>query len=172
MDRDRMRGTRVAAEDRYEEDWDDEQLADRYGGGVGESYAGGEFTGRQGGGYGRSYGSMQTSGRSDRDDRWAPADWREQHLEELGPYAGQGPLGYQRSRDRIIEDVNEALTWAGDVDASDVRVTVDGDEVTLEGTVDTRRAKRAAEHAVERVRGVADVHNHLRLRRGDAENRV
>jgi len=36
--------------------------------------------------------------------------------------------------------------------------------MTLEGTVDGRRAKRDAEEAVEHVRGVRDVHNRLRVR--------
>lgn len=138
----------------------------RYGTGVGGRY-GPDPSGRSGGGYGPDYGW------SDRSERWGASDWSEQaardrNRDRAGPYegsrfAGRGPMGYQRSADRIMEDANEALTWAGEVDASEIQVKVDGDEVTLEGTVDSRRAKRSAEDAVERVRGVRDVHNRLRV---------
>jgi osmotically-inducible protein OsmY len=37
-------------------------------------------------------------------------------------------------------------------------------EVTLTGTVDARMVKRAAEECCDHVRGVKDVHNHLRVR--------
>jgi len=81
-----------------------------------------------------------------------------------GPHYGHGPEGYTRSSERITEDANEALTWHGELDARHIRVSTEGDEVTLEGTVDSRRAKRDAEEAVEHVRGVRDVHNRLRVR--------
>lgn len=81
-----------------------------------------------------------------------------------GQHVGRGPKDYQRSPERIREDAHEALTWHGGVDASDIVVKVEGDEITLEGTVDSRRGKRMAEDAVERVRGVRDVHNRLRIK--------
>ena len=40
-------------------------------------------------------------------------------------------------------------------------------EVTLEGTVRTRRMKRAAEDCVESVSGVQQVHNRLRVESND-----
>ena len=80
-----------------------------------------------------------------------------------GPHSGRGPEGYSRSADRITEDVNEALTHHGGVDASRIRVSVEDGEVTLEGTVTSRREKRMAEDAAEGARGVRDVHNRLRL---------
>ena len=103
------------------------------------------------------------SDRNDRYQRWGASDWNEQAARDRGPHYGRGPEGYKRSAERITEDVNDALTWDHDVDASKIQVTVEGDEVTLEGTVDSRRAKRAAEDAAERVRGVRDVHNRLRV---------
>lgn len=81
-----------------------------------------------------------------------------------GPHVGRGPQGYQRSNERIEEDVNERLTQHGHLDASDVRVSVEDGEVTLEGTVESRRAKRLADDLTESVRGVRDVHNRLRIR--------
>jgi hypothetical protein len=81
-----------------------------------------------------------------------------------GPFTGRGPEGYTRSSDAIREDVCERLTRHGGLDASGIRVTVDANEVILEGTVASRAAKRMAEDAAETVSGVRDVHNRLRLR--------
>ncbi len=66
---------------------------------------------------------------------------------------------------RALDEVCERLTRHGDLDASDIEVTIDGDEIKLEGTVDSRYAKRLAEDIAESVRGIKDVHNHLRLKR-------
>ena len=81
-----------------------------------------------------------------------------------GPYAGRGPRGYQRSDDRIREEINERLTAHGLIDATDVECQVVNGEVTLTGFVDSRGAKRAAEDLAEDVYGVRDVHNQLRVR--------
>jgi osmotically-inducible protein OsmY len=80
-----------------------------------------------------------------------------------GPYTGRGPQGFQRQDDRIHEDVNDRLTWHGEVDATNIQVTVENGEVTLEGTVDDRRQKRLAEDIAEDVSGVKDIHNRLRI---------
>ena len=82
-----------------------------------------------------------------------------------GPFSGRGPKGYRRSDERIREDVGEALTRDGDLDASEIVVTVEDGEVTLEGTVPDRRSKRLAEDLAGQ-RGVRDVHNRLRVERG------
>jgi osmotically-inducible protein OsmY len=81
-----------------------------------------------------------------------------------GPHAGRGPKGYQRSEERIREEVNDRLTAHGLVDATDVEVRIQNAEVTLMGFVDSRDAKRAAEDCAEDVPGVREVHNHLRIR--------
>jgi osmotically-inducible protein OsmY len=44
---------------------------------------------------------------------------------------------------------------------------VKGAEVTLRGSVGTREEKRYAEDLVERVMGVRDVNNHLKVTRPD-----
>jgi hypothetical protein len=82
-----------------------------------------------------------------------------------GPNAGHGPKGYQRSDERIHEDVCERLTAHGRLDARKIELTVENGEVTLEGTVDDRGAKRLAEDLAISVSGVEDVHNRLRLER-------
>jgi hypothetical protein len=78
-------------------------------------------------------------------------------------YAGRGPRGYQRSDERIKEDVCEVLTAHGGVDASHIDVRVENGEVTLTGHVDDRNQKRMAEDAVDDVFSVRDVHNQLRV---------
>jgi len=85
-----------------------------------------------------------------------------------GRYTGKGPKGYQRSDDRIREDVCELLTQHGEIDASDIEVKVMNGEVTLSGNVDDRRTKRMVEESLDRVSGVKDVHNQLKIKgRGD-----
>ncbi len=82
-----------------------------------------------------------------------------------GPYTGRGPRGYRRSDERIWEDVCERLTQHGQLDASGIEVRVENGEVTLEGIVSSREAKRMAEDTAESVPGVRDVHNRLRIGR-------
>lgn len=80
-----------------------------------------------------------------------------------GPYAGVGPRGYKRSDDNIREDACELLTRNSHVDASGIQLQVEEGEVTLEGSVASRREKRLAEQIVESISGVRDVHNRLRV---------
>lgn len=79
-------------------------------------------------------------------------------------HRGKGPKGYRRSDARIQEDVSDRLTEDPDVDASDITVTVKEGEVTLDGHVDTRFAKRRAEDCADDVSGVTHVQNNLRVR--------
>lgn len=81
-----------------------------------------------------------------------------------GRFRGVGPRNYRRPDERILEEACERLTIDDQVDASDISVQVDQGEVVLEGTVDTRQAKRRAEDLAD-VSGVQDVRNHLRVRR-------
>jgi len=82
-----------------------------------------------------------------------------------GGFRGKGPKGYQRSDERIAEEVNQALADDDDLDASDIEVSVSSGEVTLTGTVSNRQAKRWAEDLVEGISGVVEVQNHLRVKR-------
>jgi osmotically-inducible protein OsmY len=85
---------------------------------------------------------------------------------DRGKHAGRGPKGWQRSDDRIREDVSERLTDDPHVDASEMEVQVQGGEVTLAGTVESREMKRRAEDIAHAVGGVKDVHNRLRVQSG------
>lgn len=82
-----------------------------------------------------------------------------------GEHKGRGPKGYRRSDDRIREDVNDRLTDDGRLDATHIDVNVADGEVTLSGTVSSREAKRRAEDVAERVSGVSDVQNNLKVNR-------
>ena len=116
------------------------------------------------GGYGGQWGSPSGT-------RQGGRDWNREHgmrggepWTVPGPHTGRGPQGYERSDQAILEDVCERLTRHGEVDASDITVRCEQREVTLEGTVEDRRAKRLAEDTAESVFGVRDVQNRLRIR--------
>jgi osmotically-inducible protein OsmY len=81
-----------------------------------------------------------------------------------GQFAGKGPRGYQRSDERVKEDICERLMAHPDIDASDIEVEVKSGEVTLKGTVDQRPVKRMTEECVESISGVKEVHNQLRVK--------
>jgi len=82
-----------------------------------------------------------------------------------GSHAGRGPRNYQRSDERIREEVNERLTDDPRIDASDIEVDVRGGEVILRGRVEERRDKRTAEEVIENLPGVKDVKNEIRVER-------
>ncbi len=88
---------------------------------------------------------------------------REQDMRTGAHHRGRGPKGYQRSDERILEDVNDRLTDDPHIDASDIDVSVSSREVTLQGTVRSRFEKRHAEDLAESVSGVTHVQNNLRV---------
>ena len=80
-----------------------------------------------------------------------------------GGFAGRGPKGYQRSDERLREEISDQLMANDDLDATDVDVKVRGGEVTLTGAVRDRGMKRLAEDLAEGVMGVKDVMNQIRV---------
>jgi osmotically-inducible protein OsmY len=78
-------------------------------------------------------------------------------------FAGRGPKGYQRSDERLREEVSDRLMADDQIDASDIEVQVRNGEVTLTGTVQDRWSKRSAEDCAEQVMGVRDVMNQIRV---------
>jgi osmotically-inducible protein OsmY len=124
----------------------------------------------EGRGHGLGYGGYDTMGYGawgrerdwDRENRGRGSgpsfrDW------STGTFTGRGPRNYQRSDERIREDVCERLTQHSHLDPSDVDIRVQNGEVTLEGTVNDRWSKRTAEDLAEGVWGVNVVHNMLRI---------
>ncbi|MDP2258694.1 MAG: BON domain-containing protein [Caulobacter sp.] len=134
--------------------------------------------------YGRGDGGdLARTGRGhDRDHGRRPGEGRSfgghnEYLEAVtdgadtpGEHRGRGPKGYRRSDDRIREDINDRLTDDSWLDATHIEVAVEGGEVTLTGTVSSRQAKRRAEDIAERVSGVEDVQNTIRVNRQSEVN--
>ena len=85
-------------------------------------------------------------------------------VQHMDATPGSGPRGYQRSDERIEDDINDRLTWHGQLDATDVHVDVQDGVATLDGIVEDRRQKRIAEDVAESVSGVEDVNNQLKIK--------
>jgi osmotically-inducible protein OsmY len=123
-----------------------------------------DVAGFRGTGYlGGDYGQARTD--RDRGGWWGERDSRDEL--ERPSYRGRGPKNYQRSDERIREDVCERLERDHHVDASDLEVTVADGVVTMSGTVQDRDMKRRAEDLVESCGGVRDVQNQIRVARGN-----
>jgi len=82
---------------------------------------------------------------------------------DKGEFKGVGPKGYKRSDERIREDVSDRLSDDDMLNASNIEIVVNNCDVTLTGTVDSRWAKRRAEDLAERISGVDNVSNQLRV---------
>ncbi len=78
-------------------------------------------------------------------------------------FAGRGPKDYQRSDERIREEISDRMTDDYSLDASDLTVHVKQGEVTLSGTVHSRAQKRRAEDLAECSSGVREVTNNIRV---------
>lgn len=142
-----------------------------FGAGAPPRYLGTGFPGRGGPGFtGGYYGFGQGT---------LEPDWRAGHRHPVGEEGRPepdrstqqqrryplGPKGYQRSDERLREDISERLMEARHIDSSDVTVEVTGAKVVLEGTVPERRMKHAIEDLVDACPGVQDIENRIRVRR-------
>jgi hypothetical protein len=87
-----------------------------------------------------------------------------------GEHVGKGPKGYQRSDERIREDVCDRLAQDDALDARNITVTTIKGEVTLEGSVPDRFSKHRAEDIVDSVSGVSDINNRLKVDKGFFED--
>jgi len=111
------------------------------------------------GSYG-TFGRERDWGRQGRETHESSSrDWMTMH----GPHSGRGPRNYQRSDERIREDLCERFTQHSYLDPTDIDVRVQNAQVTLDGTVSDRWAKRTAEDLADSVWGVKEVHNLLRI---------
>ncbi|MET0378323.1 MAG: BON domain-containing protein [Spongiibacteraceae bacterium] len=82
-----------------------------------------------------------------------------------GNFRGRAPKGYERSDERIREDLCERLTLDPQVDASEITVTVKSGVITLEGSISDRGQKYRAEDLADNISGVKDVQNRLNVAR-------
>lgn len=74
-----------------------------------------------------------------------------------------GPKGYQRTDERIREEICDELMQTEHVDSSEVTVQVSAAKVTLDGTVPERWMKHAIEDLADACPGVQDVDNRIRI---------
>ena len=88
---------------------------------------------------------------------------RRQDEQVGGQHKGKGPRGYQRSEERIKEDVCDRLCDHPAIDASNINIEVSGTEVVLTGTVASKDEKRRAEDIAESVSGVRNVENRIKV---------
>jgi osmotically-inducible protein OsmY len=90
--------------------------------------------------------------------------WYNGNFSHERDFRGKGPKGYKRSDERINEDIHDVLSSNEWLDASDIEVKVEESEVTLIGTVNSKRDKRLAEDLADGVFGVSNVENRLRVK--------
>ncbi|BAH40965.1 hypothetical protein GAU_3923 [Gemmatimonas aurantiaca T-27] len=175
----------------YNGQYADRQNEPGYGDTRGDRYGGGGFNG------GRGYGARPSNGSYDQhrtdapyygaefiqdmekgrsDSRYAQreqdfdASWDSRDTNSSrSNFSGRGPKGWKRSDERIQEELSEQLERHAMIDASEIEVKVDGGEVTLSGTTTDRRTKRLAEDLADRVAGVREVQNQIRLQRADGQ---
>ncbi|MCY0989424.1 BON domain-containing protein [Nannocystis sp. ILAH1] len=87
-----------------------------------------------------------------------------------GRYVGCGPRSYRRSDARIAEDINEALTWHPDIDASEVEVAVERGNVTLTGLVYDPQTRRLIVELALQTAGVAELDDRMSIGGGKASS--
>jgi hypothetical protein len=111
-----------------------------------------------------------------RDLGYEPAPWYARYPHEWpgagpipGEHRGRGPKGYRRPDDQIAAEISQRMADDPRLDARDIDVKVAGGEVTLEGSVSSRAARRLAEEICDSVSGVHDVKNALTVPRAAAE---
>ncbi len=144
-------------------------------GGFGQSYRGGfsggpssQAIGRWGRGEGADYSQQRYAGSYGLGRGGQRGEEQGESLgSKIGRFFGKGPKGYQRSDERIKEELSDRLEEHGEIDASEITVMVTSGEVTLEGTVPDRWMKRMAEDVAEDSAGVKQVHNRLRVEQGN-----
>ena len=75
-----------------------------------------------------------------------------------------GPKNYQRSDERLKEQIIEKLMDNSSVDIGNLECDVKDGTVTLSGTVDTRSDRYEIENVVDDVWGVKDITNNIRVK--------
>jgi osmotically-inducible protein OsmY len=132
--------------------------------GSGAAYPSGQRRDYSNSGYEPEYGGEEVGG-----------DWRQGRTQiERSRYGGsssagqahkRGPKGWQRSDERVKEDICERLYHEASIDSSEVTVDVSSGNVSLAGTVPDRRMKHAVEDLIDACPGVKDIDNRIRVQR-------
>lgn len=114
------------------------------------------------GGYGGSHGGYAYGSRYGYGGYRPEGSYAGGHERQSRTYP-RGPKGYQRSDERLKEDICERLMESYYIDSSEVSVDVKGGKVSLEGSVPTRHMKHAIEDIVDACPGVTDIDNRVRV---------
>lgn len=85
--------------------------------------------------------------------------------EYIKSFAGYGPKDYTRSDARIEEELCEMLTDDIYIDASNITVSVLNGVVRMFGTVPARQQKFEIEDLAEKIPGVIDIDNSIRVKK-------
>jgi hypothetical protein len=141
----------------------------QYGPHGSESYGRRDFAGHQNWGAGGLGGppgeglSVQSYGSSGYGLGRAQEGQEAQRVEQRRPH--RAPKGYQRSDQRIYEDLCDRLTDHPRIDPREMSVRVQEGSVTLEGSVHSRLEKYMAEDLADSIPGVKEVISNLRIER-------
>lgn len=87
-------------------------------------------------------------------------------LDELpaGPFVGVGPVGYKRKDDVIADDICRRLGLNDRLDARHIEIEVKEGVVYLKGEVTSLDMKHDALEIAERVTGVHEVHDRIKVK--------
>lgn len=77
----------------------------------------------------------------------------------------KSPKNFQRSDERIKEEVYDRLIQDPDIEIDDIEIEVQAGEVTITGTVPQRWLRYRVEETVDSIWGIKDITNNLRVRR-------
>jgi osmotically-inducible protein OsmY len=150
----------VSYEQGPRQQWGQRPFGQRYGRQYGQHF-GQPYDQQYGRHFGQQYGQGQPYGQSHSQSH---GDARTANYQGPGGRRfTSGPKGYQRSDERLKEDICERLMESHYIDSSDVSIDVRGAKVVLDGTVPSRHMKHAIEDLVDACPGVQDIDNRVRV---------
>lgn len=78
-------------------------------------------------------------------------------------FRGKGPRNYQRSDERILEDIYDRISGAWSLDASEVEIEVRNGVVQMSGRVADRSVRHRLEDIAEGILGVMSIENRISI---------
>ena len=107
---------------------------------------------------------------SEQDDSDTVSELSETHTEHTevwlrpGPHSGTGSQTYQASGNPTADKINERLKQHGQIDASDIDVTVEENgRVTLDGQVDSEETKQLVRETIKGILSISQIRNRLEV---------
>lgn len=109
-----------------------------------------------------------TGGNTHHDSQWRDDSnhYRSGHrnADQNEGFRGRGPRNYDRSDERLCDDICERLTDDDRVDASHIEVNVEDGVATLTGEVETRKQRLCAEQVTDSIRGIKNIKNEITVK--------